>query len=173
MKKSENEILQDAQRAKAVIDAIYGLLESINQKTGFDQARADAESRFKAAEQQAAEKAKELADIESHIVLAKNTCKAAVDKASKVMVDAEAKASDTRMIAATEAALIIKKANGEATALVYDAGIRATNIDIKADEKQKEVDALQSKMDAITKEYSEVNGKLLAAKDEIRRKFLN
>lgn len=169
---SENEILQAASQAKTVLDALYGLLSAIDQKTGFEQRAADAETRYNAASQKEIDKLDELESMQKKIDFAGEDAEAAKAYADKIISDAQTRADNTRAIAANEAGLVVQSAQAQASQILSDLADRRIPLEADLTAKQNELNGLQSFIDSKTAELNRVQGDLDAAKDEIRRKFL-
>lgn len=173
MSKSENEILQDAQRARKVIDAVYSLLDVIDQKTGFEQAAADAEARYKAADEKYVGLEQELLALQTQVNQTAKDAESAREYVKKIKADADAKAQDTRLLAQNEAGLTIQKALDESAKVAKESAANLAAVENTIAARQKYLDNIETTITAKTTELATVQGDLAAAKEEIRRKFLN
>ena len=172
-KMSENEILQAASAAKKVMDAQYALLSAIDQKTGFEQAAADAEARYKVSSDKEAVMKAHLATLQSDIDKSGEDLDAAKKYANKICSDADVQAANTRLIAQNEAGLIVQRAQDEAKSLADAAKAKLGKIESSTAEAQKSLDTLNENIKTASTELTRVRGDLDAAKEEIRRKFLS
>lgn len=171
----DNEILQAAEKAKNVLEAMYGLLDAMDRKTGFDTATAEAESRYKAANEAELAKVAELDKLDEQLKKAKQSVADAKDKSADVIENANKQAETTRAFAAMESAKIIKEADEYASNTLQslrtvESELIAANkmkraesesLDIGIAEKQKEYDGLQAKIDAAINSAKESISKIV------------
>lgn len=170
---SENEILQAAQTGKKVLDALYGLLGAIDQKTGFEQKAADADARYEAANQKELDKLAELDALQKKLDATGEDYEAANKFADKLISDAEAQANNTRLLAKNEAGILIQNAQAQVSEFLAELAIKQSDIETAIAGRQVVLDGINSEITTKTAELNHVQGDLDAAKDEIRRKFLN
>lgn len=169
---SEIEILAAANKAKGTLNAIYALLNAIDQKTGYEQGAVDANARYLIIQQKEIDARKELEDTQSELEAAKQAAKDAKKQSGKITADAEAQAEVTRTLAANESSKIIADAKEQAAQIVSESKQQASLAAAALKQKQKELTELQASIDKATADYNGIQGKIDAAKDEIRAKFL-
>lgn len=169
---SENEILMAANKAKGTLNAIYALLNAIDQKTGYEQGAVDANARYQIIQQKELDAQKELEATQSELEAAKISVKESKKQAAKIISDADSQAETAKKDAKLEAGKIIDDARQRAKELDEAAASQSALVKAGIEEKRKELEELQSSIGKATTELNSIQGRIEDAKNEIRAKFL-